>query len=317
MTVPTSYTSSQRIPVLAGPTASGKSALALELARAHPVEIISADAMMVYRGMDIGTAKPTIAERRSTPHHLIDILDPDEPFSVAEYVRRAEAKVKEVLTRGKVPLFVGGTGFYIRALSEGLPTTPPADAEVQTALWKRLEREGLDALVRELEALSPEDARRAQRNPRRVVRALEIVERTGRAPSAFARTEPRFSYDKAVLLPEVETLNERIAARTTHMFQAGLVEEVRKLLAHYPTRPTATQAIGYKEVGDYLAGRCTQQEAEQAVTNATTRYAKRQRTWFRKEPGARFYTFGEHEAQVGTLKDWLEPYLADSSTSST
>ena len=314
MTVPTSHTSSQRIPVLAGPTASGKSALALEFAQTYPLEIVSADAMMVYRGMDIGTAKPTLAERRNIPHHLIDILDPDEPFSVAEYVRRAEAKVGEVLARGKVPLVVGGTGFYIRALSEGLPTVPPADTDVQAALWERLEREGLNALVRDLEAHNPEDARRTQRNPRRVVRALEIVQRTGRAPSAFARTEPRFSYDKAVLLPEAQVLKGRITARTARMFQAGLVEEVRELLARYPERPTATQAIGYKEVGEHLAGRCTQQEAQEAVRSATTRYAKRQRTWFRKEPGAQLYAFGEgNKKLLGILRGWLEPYSADSS----
>ena len=178
------------IPVLAGPTASGKSALALRLAQVLPIEIVSADAMMVYRGMDIGTAKPTLTERQRVPHHLIDILNPDEPFSAFGYVGRAERAVAEVLERGKLPLVVGGTGFYIRALSEGLPTVPPADAEVQAALWERLEREGLDALVSDLERLSPPDAQRAERNPRRVVRALEIVERTGRAPSSFPSTNP-------------------------------------------------------------------------------------------------------------------------------
>ena len=266
--------------------------------------------MMVYRGMDIGTAKPSAAERRRVPHHLIDLVTPDEPFSVADYVTHAEAAIAEVLERGKLPLLVGGTGFYIRALSGGLPTVPPADAEVQAELWERLEREGLDALVSELEGLSPDDARRAQRNPRRVVRALEILRRTGRAPSRFANTTPRFRYDKVVLLPETERLNERIAQRTAHMFQTGLLEEVRSLLERYPARPTATQAIGYKEVADHLEGHCTLQEAQQNVTLATTRYAKRQRTWFRKEPGARLYPLERSvgfEEVVGELRGWLEP----------
>ena len=299
------------ISVLAGPTASGKSALALELAATYPVEIISADAMMIYRGMDIGTAKPSSAERARVPHHLIDIVDPDRPFSTFDYVQRAEASLADVLARGKLPLVVGGTGFYIRALSEGLPTVPPADAEVQRALWTRLAREGLDVLVNELAALSSEDARRTQRNPRRVVRALEVLERTGRAPSAFARTTPRFRYRKAVLLPEVEVLNQRIAERTEHMFEAGLIDEVRTLLARYPVRPTAVQAIGYKEVIDYLEGRITLEAAKGAVLQATTRYAKRQRTWFRKEPGAQFFA---PEEVLGEMQRWLAEGLRQATT---
>ncbi len=309
LTVPNLTVPNLTVPVLAGPTASGKSDLALRLAQNAPVEVVSADAMMVYRGMDIGTAKPTLAERRGVPHHLIDIVDPNEPFSVADYVKHAETVIADVLERGKLPLIVGGTGFYIRALSEGLPTVPPADAEVQAELWKRLEREGLERLVDELQTLSPEDAARAQRNPRRVVRALEIFRRTGRAPSNFANTTPRFRYDKAILLPDAQALGERIALRTERMFRAGLAEEVRDLLDCYPARPTATQAIGYKEVTTYLEGRCTLREAEQAVTLATTRYAKRQRTWFRKEPGAKLYPF-EDEVEFGAvaqeLRGWLE-----------
>ena len=301
-------TSDLAIPVLAGPTASGKSDMALRLAQDLPVEIVSADAMMVYRGMDIGTAKPTLAERRGVAHHLIDVVDPDKPFSVADYVGRAEVAIADILERGKLPLVVGGTGFYIRALSEGLPTVPPADAEVQAELWERLECEGLDALEGELASLSPEDLRRAQRNPRRVVRALEILRRTGRAPSSFANTVPRFRYDKTVLLPDTTLLGKRIALRTARMFEAGLAEEVRDLLERYPARPTATQAIGYKEVARYLEGRCTLQEAEQAVTLATARYAKRQRTWFRKEPGAALYPVGEigEFEVVEELQRWLE-----------
>ena len=177
---------------------------------------------------------------------------------------------------------------------------------MQRALWTRLGREGLDVLVDELETVSPEDARRTQRNPRRVVRALEVLERTGRAPNAFPRTPPRFRYRKAVLLLEVEVLNQRIAERTEHMFEAGLIDEVRALLARYPVRPTATQAIGYKEVTEYLEGRITLEAAKGAVLQATTRYAKRQRTWFRKEPGVQPFA---PEEVLGEIQRWLAERL--------
>jgi tRNA dimethylallyltransferase len=276
----------EAIPVLAGPTASGKSALALALAELVPLEIISADAMMVYQGMDIGTAKPSRLERERVPHHLLDVVTPAEPFSVADYVRLAEAAIAEVLLRGRLPLVVGGSGFYIRALSEGLPTVPPADSAAQAELWRVFEREGLEPLLDELRRASPADEARAQRNPRRVVRALEVLRRTGRPPSSFPRSTPRFSYRKCVLLPSLATLQARIEARTAQMFAAGLITEVAELLRRYPEQPTALQAIGYQEVGEFLRGRCTLAEAQEQIARATVQYAKRQRTWFRREPGA-------------------------------
>jgi tRNA dimethylallyltransferase len=273
------------VAVLAGPTASGKSALALELAERAPIEIVSADAMQVYRGMDIGTAKPTPAERARVPHHLIDILTPDRPFSVAAYVERAESAIADILARGKLPLVVGGTGFYIRSLTEGLATVPPADPAVQAPLWERLQQEGLEPLLAELARASPEDAARAERNPRRVVRALEILHRTNRPPSAFAMRPPRFAYAKVVLLPSVDELDARIEVRTQQMFAAGLVQEVEALVARYPELPTALQAIGYKEIVRHLQGELSRDEAMAQVTLATRQYARRQRTWFKREPG--------------------------------
>jgi tRNA dimethylallyltransferase len=292
------------IPIIAGPTASGKTALALELSRHFQLEVISADAMMVYKGMDIGTAKPTPQERAAVPHHLLDVVNPDEPFNVADYVRLAEQAIGEVLERGKLPVVVGGTGFYIRALSDGLPTTPEADENVQAELYKRLEQEGLEKLLGELEQVSPSDAKRTERNPRRVVRALEIIQRTGKAPSAFPMTTPAFNYDKVILAPSMEQLRPRIAARTETMFASGLVDEVIQLFRRYPDLPTAKQAIGYKEVVDYLAGQMSLEQAKAAVTLATTQYAKRQRTWFRKESGK------VYEDLAGDVKQdvivWLE-----------
>jgi tRNA dimethylallyltransferase len=278
------------IPVLGAPTASGKSATVLQLAdRLGPqaqVEIITADAMQVYRGMDIGTAKPDPAEQARHPHHLLDLVSPAEAFSVAAWVRAAELVIAEVLERGNLPVVAGGTGFYIRALTEGLPTVPAADPAVQQALWERLEREGLDVLVGELTEQAPEDAIRAQRNPRRVIRSLEVLQRTGRPPSSFGTAPPAFAYSKVVLLPPVTSLEGRILERTQRMFSAGLVAEAERLLAEYPEQLTATQAIGYKEVVAHLQGTATLDEAVQAVQQATLRYARRQLTWFRREPAA-------------------------------
>lgn len=272
------------VPVLGGATASGKSALALELAEVVALEIISADAMMVYRELDIGTAKPPPEARARVPHHLIDVVRPDARFSVASYVALAEAAIAETLARGKLPLVVGGTGFYIRALTQGLPTTPEADPEVQEPLWRRFEREGLGGLEADLRALSPEDAARAQRNPRRVVRALEVWLRTGRSPRDFPLTQPRFPYSKRRLEVSQNSLERAISKRTARMFADGLVGEVEGILQRYPRTTTALQAIGYKEVRNALLGNSTLAAAQEAVTQATLRYAKRQRTWFRKEP---------------------------------
>jgi len=301
-----------RIPLIAAPTASGKTALALLLARHLPLEVISADAMMVYRDMNIGTAKPSAKELASAPHHLIDVVTPSESFNVADYVRLAEAAITDVLARGKLPLVVGGTGFYMRALAGGVPTTPAADLAAQQPLWERLEQEGVESLHNELAAFSPADAERAQRNPRRVVRALEIIARTGRAPSSFTNTTPVFNYRQLIFLPELAVLRPRIAARVAQMFEAGLVNEVKALVAEYPdfVHTTARQAIGYKEVLELLNGHATLDEAKAAVTLATSQYAKRQRTWFRKEAARRPETTrvyeGLAEAFSAEALDWLQ-----------
>jgi tRNA dimethylallyltransferase len=278
--------------------------MALALGEELGLEIVAADAMQVYRGMDIGTAKPTAEDRARVPHHLIDVVTPAEAFSVADYVRLAEAAIADVLARGRLPLVQGGTGFYIRALAGGLPTAPPVDPEAQAPLWKAVEEGGLDRMVAELERLSPTDAARAQRNPRRVIRALEVLRRTGRPPSAFPRTTPAYRYDKVALLPTMDTLRPRIRRRTEAMFAAGLVDEVRALMAAYPQQGTALQAIGYKEVATHLAGRSTLEEARLAVTIATLQYARRQRTWFRKEPEARRIPLPAEQAE-GELRLWL------------
>lgn len=296
------------IPMLGAPTASGKSAaaiqLALQLADQVPVEIVTADAMQVYRGMDIGTAKPSAAEQQGIPHHLTDLVSPAEPFSVAEWVAAAEDVLDAVIARGALPLVVGGTGFYLRSLAGGLPLVPRADPAVQAGLYARLEAEGLDVLRAELAAASKTDATRAGLNPRRVVRALEILKRTGRPPASFGMTVPRHRFSKLVLLPDMAELAGPVADRTAAMFAAGLVGEVAGLLRDWPQQLTATQAIGYKEVVAHLRGDYGLEEAVSAVSQATLRYARRQLTWFRREPGAQQLP-GTAAANLEQLSAWL------------
>jgi tRNA dimethylallyltransferase len=293
------------IGVLAGPTASGKTDLALRLAERYPIEVVSADASMVYLGMDIGTAKPSRTERERVRHHLIDLVIPSQAFSVSEYVSHAEAAICQSLERGSIPLVVGGTGYYIRALSEGVYQLPEPDLQVQAEIWKELESRGLETLLSELRTASPADAQRVQRNPRRVVRALEILRRGGLPPAKAARRQPLFVYRKLILWPAWQWLVPRLEARVKRMFEQGLVEEVEGLLAAYPKMPTALQSIGYKEVASYLRGECTLLEARQAILQATRAYARRQYTWFRKEPGrVTFLPCAGEEAWAG-LRDWF------------
>jgi tRNA dimethylallyltransferase len=282
-----------------GPTASGKTALSLELAERFGLEIVSSDAMMVYRRMDVGTAKPSVAERARVPHHLIDILEPGSDFSVAQWVDLAEAAISEILARGRIPLVVGGTGFYVRALSQGLPSTPPSDPTAMAELERELETRGLDELIAEVAAVSPYDATRAERNPRRVLRALEILRATGKPASAFEPRAPQFRFDKLALIPPREELLIRIEARSRGMLEAGLIEEARALMPIFSRdsrRATSSQAIGYKQALDHLTGVVMEdgtrrdlplEEVERRINLATRQYAKRQETWFRAEPGAR------------------------------
>nr|WP_245557567.1 tRNA (adenosine(37)-N6)-dimethylallyltransferase MiaA [Deinococcus peraridilitoris] len=272
--------------VLTAPTAAGKTGLSLRLARRHGLEVVSADAFLVYRGMDIGTAKPTLRERAQVRHHLIDIRDSRQEYDVAQFVRDAEAAIADIRRRGAVPLVVGGTGFYLSALLSGLPTTPRADLEVQRTIERELDERGLDALIAEIASVQPGEVERLQRNPRRVVRSLEVYRRTGRFPSQFGRTIPTFTYQIVAFAPPAELLDARIVARVDAMFRQGLVEEVRELLESAPLtdRPTtAWQAIGYKEVAAHLRGERSLDETRAAVVAATRAYAKRQLTWIRTQ----------------------------------
>ncbi|GIW30882.1 MAG: tRNA dimethylallyltransferase [Meiothermus sp.] len=297
------------VPVLTGPTGSGKTELALRLGRLFPLAVVSADASMVYRGMDIGTAKPSRAQREAVKHHLIDVVWPDQRFSVSDFIHLAEEAIQHTLEQGQVPLVVGGTGYYIRALSEGLHMLPEPDLAVQAELWEIVEKQGIEPLLQELERTSPEDAQRVQRNPRRIVRAVEVLRRTGIPPAQIPRRAPRFRYKKLILWPAWEWLEPRLELRVAGMLAQGLVQEVEGLLAAYPQMPTALQGIGYKEVAGYLRGAYGLEEARKAIISATRAYAKRQYTWFRKEPGeVTFLPHGGDEAWPGVL-DWFRQAL--------
>jgi tRNA dimethylallyltransferase len=283
--------------ILTGPTASGKSSLALELAERLNAEIIAADSMTLYRGMDIGTAKPSVSDRSRVPHHLIDVLDPWESASVAWWLERASACVAEIEGKGKTVLFVGGTPFYLKALLCGLFASPPTDQELRTRLEADVEANGVETLHVKLAAVDPESARRLHPNDvRRVVRALEVWHLTGKPLSAWQQQSwwggerPRFR-PGACLGIDVprEELYTRIDRRVVQMFAAGWVDEVRWLRElDRPLSREASHALGYREIGEYLNGRRSLQETVPEVQMRTRQFAKRQLTWFRALPGLEF-----------------------------
>lgn len=278
---------SRPIPILTAPTAAGKSALALAAARAAGAEIISADAFTVYRGLDIGTAKPDAAERTQVPHHLIDVADVTEPFDVARFVTLAEAAIRDVLARGRTPLVVGGTGFYLQGLMSGLPQTPPSDPQVRAQVEAELEARGLEALLAGIAATDPAEAARMERNPRRVVRAVEVYRRTGRYPGAFGRSEPAFTYAPIAFTRAPQELEARVHARTLEMFRRGWAPEAAwladRLDPALEPRPTAWQTLGYREALAVARGTLGVPEAAAQIKLATRQYAKRQLTFIRTQ----------------------------------
>ena len=278
-----------------GPTASGKSALALLLAERFGGEIVSCDSMQIYRGMDIGTAKPTPEERRRVPHHMIDILDPDEPYSAADYGDEAARVATEILSRGKLPVFCGGTGLYLTAALTGRHgDAPPSDPALRTELTERGKtEEGRAKLYGELASVDPVSAAATHpNNLRRVVRALEIYRLTGKTKSVFDEESrncpPRFDCLTLGLdFPERGALYRRIDRRVDEMTAAGLYNEAKTLWEKGYLAPgtTAGQAIGYRQFLPCFTGDLTPEEAAEEIKLATRRYAKRQLTWFRAQEG--------------------------------
>ena len=271
--------------VIGGPTGSGKSDLAVRLAEEIGGEIVNADSMQIYRGMDIGTAKPSAEEQARVPHHLLDIVSPDVNFTASDFRREAAAAIVDIDRRGKKAVVVGGTGLYIRALLEGLVDSPTGDPELR----RQFDAVPGGELLRRLALVDPETAQRLHPNDRvRIVRALEVHAQTGRPISAF-RSEHAFSGDyydtlKMAIKVERQELYRRIEIRVENMLQCGLVDEVRSLLAKgYNRELKAMRSIGYKEIAAYLAGETTLDAAVALIKRDTRRYAKRQMTWFGRE----------------------------------
>jgi tRNA dimethylallyltransferase len=275
-----------RLVAVVGPTATGKSLLATEIAERLGGEIVNADSMQLYRGMDIGTAKPTPAERATRPHHLYDVLDVTEAATVAAYRRDADAVIGDVIARGGTPVLVGGSGLYVRAVVDGL-TFPGTSPDVRAALETELDRSGAEHLHRRLAAADPAAAAAIlPTNGRRIVRALEVIELTGRP---FTATLPDYRYVRDTvqvgISRSLDELDERIARRTQEMFDAGFVDEVRALERQgLRNGRTASRALGYAQVLAMFDGAYDEANAQVEVTRATRRFARRQRSWFGRDP---------------------------------
>lgn len=272
--------------MLVGPTASGKSDLAMGLAARQPLEIVVADSRQVYRGMEIGTAKPSAADRASVPHHLLDLVAPDEAFTLADWLSAAREAVSAIAERGRLPLVVGGTGLYVNALADGYDlAAQPWSPETRRRLVDEMEAEGLAPLAERLRRIAPEAAARTDlRNPRRVLRALERVEAGGGgAGSVAAQAWPGRVAMIGIRRPR-EALYRRIDARARAMFAGGLLDEVRALLEHGygPDLPPMT-GHGYREAMRVLAGEWSVEQAVDVTARHTRQYAKRQLSWFRRE----------------------------------
>ncbi|MFH1240719.1 MAG: tRNA (adenosine(37)-N6)-dimethylallyltransferase MiaA [Pseudomonadota bacterium] len=292
--------------IIAGPTASGKSSLAVELALVLGGEIISSDSMQVFRGMDVGTAKPTLEQQKNIPHHLIDAVDPDQEFNAATFRSLALPLIGEICSRGKICLVVGGTGLYIKSLLGGLLRSPPADTRLRESLRLECENHGSERLYERLRLLDPEWASRIHPNDKvRIIRSLEIISRTNRRHSELSR-EHSFR-DKALralklcLQVDREELYQRINQRSAEMVRNGLVEEVKNLLEKgYSSDLKPMKSIGYRHIIKYLEGAWSLSEATLNLQRDTRRYAKRQLTWFRADP--EFSWISPNDIEIASLK---------------
>jgi tRNA dimethylallyltransferase len=306
---------------IVGPTASGKSDLAIGIAQEFSGEIVNYDSVQIFRHLDIGTAKPTMADRGLVPHHLIDILEPVEPFSAGAYQRRARQVLDQLRERSKLPVLVGGTGFYLQALVEGLFDGPERSALLRDRLEASAEKRGREYLHRLLRRMDPGAAERiGPRDKPKVIRAIEVRLATGRTLSRHLETEPRrplSGYDFCVvgLDPPRPLLYERIEARVRAMFDRGLVEEVRHLLdIGIPRDAKIFQAIGYRQVLDYLAGNISVEEAIISMQRETRRYAKRQTTWFKRQHTATWFDgFGDNDEIRKRIHRVIESHASERS----
>lgn len=308
-----------KILVICGPTASGKTALAVELARRHRGEVVSADSMQIYRRMDIGTAKPTPEEMEGVPHHMLDVADPEEDFSVARYVDMAAKCVDDILSRGRLPILAGGTGLYIDSLLSGRTFAPfQPDSPLRGQLEEQLRREGGAAMLSRLAQVDPDSAARLHPNDeKRIVRALEVYQSTGKTITQHnletRAIPPRYdALTLALAFEQREDMWSRIDRRVDQMMDQGLVDEVQRLLdSGVPAKCTAMQAIGYKEMAAALLSHGDVSAGAEEVKLRSRQYAKRQLTWFRRNRAARWLLWGrepDFAAALQTSTEYMEEF---------
>ena len=302
-----------RLICICGPTASGKTALSVALAKQLHTEIISADSMQIYRGMDIGTAKPTAEERQGVPHHLLDICAPGEAFSVARYVELADAAAQDVLSRGMVPIVAGGTGLYMDALIEcSTFSGDETDLSVREKYQRMAAEQGNEAVHACLAKVDPEGAERLHpNNLKRVIRALEVYEQTGMTIDAFNRLHkrpaPKYAALKIGICPaERQTLYDRIDRRVDQMLADGLLEETKRLLDSGALAGTAAQAIGYKELLGYLQGDALLADCVALLKQRSRNYAKRQLTWLKRDDNIHWIYYNNGEELPAILQEATE-----------
>lgn len=300
--------------VVTGPTASGKTALAVALAELLGGELIGADSVQVYRGFDIGSSKPTPDELRGVPHHLLDVREADEPLDAAEFAALADAAIAEVRDSGKLPIVVGGSGLWLRALLRGLVKVPDADPDVRAELDADAERLGTPALHVRLSDVDPDAAQAIHPNDRvRIVRALEVHIQTGQALGALRKQHalgaPRYRALRLVLDVHADQLTERIRARTTRMIEHGFIAEVQRLTTRFGRDVRPLSAVGYREMVAHVCDGVSLEDTARAINRATRVYARRQRTWLKNEPGERWLTCSEHvlaDTGLAQLQNFLE-----------
>ena len=302
-----------RLICICGPTASGKTALSVALAKQLHTEIISADSMQIYRGMDIGTAKPTAEERQGVPHHLLDVCAPGEPFSVARYVELADAAAQDVLSRGMIPVVAGGTGLYMDALIEcSTFSGDETDLSVREKYQRMAAEQGNEAVHACLAKVDPEGAERLHpNNLKRVIRALEVYEQTGMTIDAFNRLHkrpaPKYAALKIGICPaERQTLYDRIDRRVDQMLADGLLEETKRLLDSGALAGTAAQAIGYKELLGYLQGDAPLADCVALLKQRSRNYAKRQLTWLKRDDNIHWIYYNNGEELPAILQEATE-----------
>ncbi len=277
-----------KVIVICGPTASGKTALSIELAKKINGEIVSSDSMQIYKYMDIGTAKPTQEEMQGIQHYLLDFVEPNQRYSVAEFKKDAENAIEQILAKGKVPIIVGGTGLYVDSLIYGIEYQDiKLDENYRAELEKKVEKEGLETLYIEAQKIDPQAVEKISENDKkRILRILEIYHATGKNKTEqeieSRKNGVKYDYKVFAINMDREKLYERINKRVDIMIEQGLIEEVKNLLKKYNEFPTAMQGLGYKEVVEYLENKISKEEMIEKIKRETRRYAKRQLTWFRK-----------------------------------